>query len=62
MKSRYPRVVDYLQKQLDIGKWARSHFVSAQYNIITTNGYESINSVLNDAIEYPIIALLEALQ
>ena len=62
MKSRYPGVVDYLQKHLDVGRWARSHFVGARYNIMTTNGSESINGVLNKAREYPLIALLDALQ
>ncbi|KAJ9553257.1 hypothetical protein OSB04_017302 [Centaurea solstitialis] len=61
LKNRFPGAIKYLEEYLDVKQWARSHFPSSRYNIMTTNGAESISSVLRDAREYPITALLEAI-
>lgn len=49
---------DYL---LGIGfeHWARSHFKGARYNVMTNNIAESLNVVLSEAREFPIIPLVE---
>lgn len=39
--------------------WARAHFTGNRYNIMTSNVAETWNSVLREAREYPIMALLE---
>ncbi|XP_022559956.2 uncharacterized protein LOC111206832 [Brassica napus] len=39
--------------------WARSHLPGRRYNIMTSNVAESWNAVLREAIEYPILALVE---
>ncbi|XP_062104331.1 uncharacterized protein LOC133815514 [Humulus lupulus] len=63
LKNRYPVAVKYLEESnLTLSKWPRSHFTRCQYNIMTTNGAESINAALREPREYPIIALLGAMQ
>ncbi|XP_010555431.1 PREDICTED: uncharacterized protein LOC104824926 [Tarenaya hassleriana] len=60
LKSRYPKVAEYMQKEeLAPEKWARCKFRSERYNLLTTNGAESINSVLKKAKKYPILSLLD---
>uniref|UniRef100_A0A803Q336 Protein FAR1-RELATED SEQUENCE n=1 Tax=Cannabis sativa TaxID=3483 RepID=A0A803Q336_CANSA len=55
--------MNYLEESnVPLSKWARSHFTRCRYNIMTTNGAESINAVMKEPREYPIIALLEAMQ
>ena len=39
--------------------WARAHFDGNRYNIMTSNVAETWNSVLREAREYPIVALVE---
>lgn len=39
--------------------WARAYFTGNRYNIMTSNVAETWNSVLREAREYPIMALLE---
>ena len=39
--------------------WARAHFPGNRYNIMTSNVAETWNSVLREAREYPITALVE---
>ncbi|XP_062080339.1 uncharacterized protein LOC133785096 [Humulus lupulus] len=63
LKNRYLVAVKYLEESnLTLSKWARSHFIGCRYNIMTTNGAESINATLREPRDYHIIALLEAMQ
>lgn len=39
--------------------WARAHFAGNRYNVMTSNVAETWNSVLREAREYPIVALVE---
>ncbi|XP_060668520.1 uncharacterized protein LOC125419637 [Ziziphus jujuba] len=50
--------VQYL-KDASPSKWARSHFPGNRYNIMTTNIAESMNSVLIDARDKPVLPLLD---
>ncbi|XP_010556379.1 PREDICTED: uncharacterized protein LOC104825704 [Tarenaya hassleriana] len=60
LKSRYPKVAEYMQKEeLAPENWARCKFKSERYNMLTTNGAESINSVLKKAKKYPLLSLLD---
>lgn len=58
IKTVNPSCADYL---INIGfeHWARSHFPGDRYNIMTSNVAETWNSVLREAREYPILALVE---
>lgn len=49
---------DYLIR-IGFVHWARSHFVGARYNIMTSNLAESLNNALSTAREYPIVGLIE---
>ncbi|XP_075479299.1 uncharacterized protein LOC142520183 [Primulina tabacum] len=62
MKNSYPGITKYLEGSIDREKWARAYFPGSLYNIMTTNGSESINAKLVFARELPIIALLDAIQ
>ena len=54
-------VYDYLM-EADPRKWSRCYFLSKRYSIMTTNIAESMNAVLRDAREYPLIGMLETIQ
>ena len=57
--QRYPRVAEYLEREVVFEKWSRCHFLGMRYNITTTNMVESLNSMLLDEREYPYIALIK---
>lgn len=52
---------EYL-KRLGFAHWTRSHFVGMRYNVMTTNIAESLNNVLKEGREFPIISMVESLQ
>ncbi|XP_073270433.1 uncharacterized protein [Primulina huaijiensis] len=62
MRNRYPQVAKYLEEHTSPDKWSRSHCPRTRYNIMTTNGVESINSRLRAERDLPIVSLLDALQ
>ena len=43
-------------------KWARSHFSSMRYNIMTTNIAECMNDILRDVRSLSIVSLLESIR
>ena len=45
-----------------VDRWARSHFSRSRYNIMTTGVAESLNVVLKDARDLPILWLIEELR
>ncbi|XP_073152317.1 protein FAR1-RELATED SEQUENCE 4-like [Henckelia pumila] len=62
LKNQYPSVTAYLDKSTSPDKWSRAFCRGNRYDIMTTNGAESINSRLSEERELPIIAMLNALQ
>lgn len=58
IKTMNAACAEYL---IDIGfqHWARVHFNGNRFNVMTSNIAESWNSVLREAREYPILALVE---
>ncbi|KAL6320757.1 hypothetical protein AAG906_008757 [Vitis piasezkii] len=56
-----PRAARYL---MDIGvdRWARSYSTGKRYNIMTTGIVESLNAVLKNARDLPILQLVEELR
>ncbi|XP_073031260.1 protein FAR1-RELATED SEQUENCE 6-like [Primulina eburnea] len=62
MKNSYPGITKYLEASIDREKWAIAYFPGSRYNIMTTNGSESINAKLVFARELTMIALLDAIQ
>ncbi|XP_010451065.1 PREDICTED: uncharacterized protein LOC104733156 [Camelina sativa] len=53
-----PECANYLEG-IGFCHWARSHFMGNRYNIMTCNVAKSVNSVLKEAREFPIIPLME---
>ncbi|KAL5549173.1 hypothetical protein UlMin_004404 [Ulmus minor] len=62
ISQRYPRVAEYLEREVGFEKWSRCHFSGMRYNITTTNMVESLNSMLLEAKEYLYIALINVIQ
>ncbi|XP_019095110.1 PREDICTED: uncharacterized protein LOC104757102 [Camelina sativa] len=56
-----PKLAKYLE-DADFKKWARCYAPSNRYNIMTTNIAESLNSMLKDLRELPVISLLETIR
>ncbi|RVW49607.1 hypothetical protein CK203_076732 [Vitis vinifera] len=56
-----PRAARYL---MDIGvdRWARSYSIGKRYNIMTTGIVESLNAVLKNARDLPVLQLVEELR
>ncbi|XP_073019502.1 uncharacterized protein [Primulina eburnea] len=52
MRKRYPQVAKYLEEHTSPDKLSRSHCPRTRYNIMTTNGVESINSRLRAESRY----------
>ncbi|KZV36748.1 hypothetical protein F511_39293 [Dorcoceras hygrometricum] len=61
-KKRYPEAGKFLDDCGSLDRWTRAYSPSSRYNIMTTNGVESINARLRDERQLPIVALLESLQ
>ncbi|XP_075478761.1 uncharacterized protein LOC142519606 [Primulina tabacum] len=61
LKERYPNIASYLEMHSSLDKWSRAYSPGARYNIMTTNGVESINAKLKTEREMPIVALLDAI-
>ncbi|XP_010506932.2 PREDICTED: uncharacterized protein LOC104783478 [Camelina sativa] len=56
-----PELGEYLW-QVDIRKWSRAYSPSNRYNIMTSNCAESINSLLKETREYPIVCQFETIR
>lgn len=55
--------LDCAQYLLDLGLpyWTRSYFIGQRYNVMTTNVAESLNNVLKECRDFPLISMLEAI-
>ena len=62
LSARYPSIARYLQEQVRFEMWSRAHFKGNRYNIMTTNMSESMNAMLKDVRDYPVIALFNFIQ
>ena len=54
-------VAEYL-RNADFKKWSRAYSPTNRYNIMTSNLAESINSLLKDSREYPIVCLFDTIR
>ncbi|XP_010525419.1 PREDICTED: uncharacterized protein LOC104803215 [Tarenaya hassleriana] len=59
--DRLSKVVEYLKKSVEPVKWARCYFPGERYNLLTTNGAETINSVLRKARRLPLLGLINVI-
>ncbi|XP_023634078.1 uncharacterized protein LOC111829361 [Capsella rubella] len=60
-KIRYPNAAKYLEDSTKVEKWARCVFPGERYNLDTSNGVESLNSVFKDVRRYSLIPMLDAI-
>ncbi|GAA0141009.1 hypothetical protein LIER_02251 [Lithospermum erythrorhizon] len=61
IRATKKNVYDYLI-DADPKKWARCYFPAMRYSIITTNIAESMNDLLKEAREFPILGMLETIR
>ena len=61
MESIYPSVIEYL-RNAGFERWARAYSKQRRYQMMTTNIYESLNSVLKNDRNLPVASLLDAIQ
>ena len=59
MSQKYPKVAQYLEKDVKFEKWSRAHFKGNRYEVMTTNIVETLNNMMVNAREYPIIAMID---
>ena len=50
---------NYLENEVGLHRWARAHFPSRRYDLLTTNIAENMNSLLRHARSLPIIPLVD---
>ncbi|XP_073290980.1 uncharacterized protein [Primulina huaijiensis] len=62
VRNRYPEAAQFLDERDSLDRWTRAYCPKTRYNIMTTNGVESINARLLEERKLPIIALLDSLQ
>ena len=55
-------ILAYLENDVGHDKWARSHFNSKRYSMMTSNNTESINIMDKKASDYHIKSLIEFLR
>ncbi|XP_009123478.1 uncharacterized protein LOC103848296 [Brassica rapa] len=58
-RERYPSCATYLDKSVDVKKWAKCHFPDARYNIDTSNCAESLNALFEKAQKMSLLPMLD---
>ncbi|XP_024013428.1 uncharacterized protein LOC112087771 [Eutrema salsugineum] len=61
LRSVNPACAEYLT-ELGLPHWTRAYSVRQRYNVMTTNVTESLNKVLKECREFPLISMLEAIR
>uniref|UniRef100_A0A0D3C175 MULE transposase domain-containing protein n=1 Tax=Brassica oleracea var. oleracea TaxID=109376 RepID=A0A0D3C175_BRAOL len=59
--ERYPSAAAYLEKSVEVRKWARCYFEGDKYNVNTTNASESINGVLREARKFFLLPMIDVI-
>ncbi|XP_024016356.1 uncharacterized protein LOC112089833 [Eutrema salsugineum] len=61
MELKYPAVTDYLERRVEVSKWAKCYFPAERYNLYTSNVVESLNSVFKYARKLPLLPMIDAI-
>ncbi|XP_024006497.1 uncharacterized protein LOC112083006 [Eutrema salsugineum] len=61
MTLKYPAVSEYLERYVEVWKWAKCYFRAERYNLDTSNVVESLNSVFKDARKLPLLPMIDAI-
>ncbi|XP_056848862.1 uncharacterized protein LOC130499001 [Raphanus sativus] len=58
-RERYPSCARYLDKSVEVKRWAKCHFPGARYNIDTSNCAESLNALFEKARRMSLLPMLD---
>ncbi|XP_047268980.1 uncharacterized protein LOC124898888 [Capsicum annuum] len=61
LNNNYSEASYVLENVLDFEKYSRAHFPNNRYDVMTTNIAESLNSILMDKREYPILYIFNSI-
>ncbi|KAF3651613.1 hypothetical protein FXO38_16511 [Capsicum annuum] len=61
LKERCPNTAACLEHEVGFEKWSRAHFPGNQFNVMTSNITDSLNSILRDEREYPVAAIFNSI-
>ncbi|PHT89861.1 hypothetical protein T459_04974 [Capsicum annuum] len=61
LKNKCPEAAYVLENVLGFEKWSRAHFSGNRYDVMTTNIAESLNSILMDEREYPMLYIFNSI-
>ena len=59
MSQKYPKVAQYLEKDVKFEKWSRAHFKGNRYEVMTTNIVETLNNMMLKARDYLITTMID---
>ncbi|KAF3682704.1 hypothetical protein FXO38_01176 [Capsicum annuum] len=62
LKERFSSAVAFLEHGVVFEKWSRAHFPGNRFNVMTSNITESLNSMLRDEREYPVVAIFNSIE
>ncbi|PHT43828.1 hypothetical protein CQW23_17853 [Capsicum baccatum] len=57
LKERCPSTAACLEHEVEFEKWSWAHFSDNRFNVMTSNIAESLNSMLRDEREYPVVTI-----
>ncbi|XP_047264252.1 uncharacterized protein LOC124896655 [Capsicum annuum] len=61
LKERCPKAAACLEHEVGFEKWIRVHFLGNRFNIMTSNIFESLNSMLHDEREYSVSTIFNSI-
>ncbi|XP_016570919.1 uncharacterized protein LOC107868795 [Capsicum annuum] len=60
-KNYYPEVAFFLEHEVGFEKWSRAYFSRNRFDVMTTNISESVNAILIDEREYPVVSIFNSI-
>ncbi|KAH0737829.1 hypothetical protein KY290_036534 [Solanum tuberosum] len=60
-KNKCPAAAVVLEHDIGFEKWSRAHFPSNRYDVMTTNIAESLNAMLIEEREYPVVSIFNSI-
>ncbi|XP_048613434.1 uncharacterized protein LOC125587253 [Brassica napus] len=60
-RRRYPSAAEYLDKNVEVRKWARCYFEGDMYNVDTTNSVEFFNGVIKEARKFTLLPMFDVI-
>ncbi|KAG5573032.1 hypothetical protein H5410_062798 [Solanum commersonii] len=60
-KNKCPAAAVILEHDIGFEKWSKAHFPGNRYDMMTTNIIESLNAMLIDEKEYPVVSIFNSI-